>query len=526
MKKKYLWVGLLALCISTGAAPWNSFAADTGVRVSLPDFNVQLNGNQVDNPYRQYPLLVYKDITYVPMTWYDSRLLGLKTDWSTKEGLGIAKDKVASSYEAYQTNRKNPTSMKATIPDFDITINNKIINNGTEPYPLLSYNDIIYFPLTWKFAHDEFGWQYDWNPSNGLSIRSDNTQVAAVPLPDYAGDNDVALYKGYYYFVKTTGTTNEIYRAPVQDTLKTQLVYSYEVSTSKGFNKQLDFFIKDDGLWFSYHNGGAIMGSDVYCKVKEDGTAEQVHRGYFDIKSTSYGNLIVNLSVPPSGNNLILVPDGEDAANGKSIGNPNFIYGWHIADGYAGNRSTTVIGDNAYIMASSYPVDLNKGQLNQIYRLNLKTNEIDTIVNAAVSHFKIIHNKLYYVKDEDHFLYSSNLDGTGEQKVSHNPAGNWYDEIDGNLFYISQDANGSTRLYKAEPSQTDTLLVEESLEGVERMNDQVICKISAGGDYGLKVLDKTGKLQLSVTDPVSRLFAYDNHIVFVSAKDQSVKQIY
>ncbi|WP_282942344.1 DUF5050 domain-containing protein [Paenibacillus sp. RC67] len=527
--KKPLWVGLLAFCLSTGLAPWQSFAAESSVRVTLPEFGVKLNGNQVDNQYRQYPLLVYKDITYFPMTWYDSRLLGLQTDWSLQDGLTIAKDKVASSYVPYTTGNKNGTNMKATIPAIDITINNKKVNNATESYPLLSYNDIIYFPLTWRFAHDEFGWQYNWNNSTGLSIQSDNTQLKTVQLPDYAGDNDVAIYKGYYYYVETAGLTNEVYRAPVEDTTHKELVYTYELDTSKGINKNLKFQIKDNELWFSYHNGGAIMGSDVYCKVNEDGKAMQVHRGYFDVKSTAEGNLIINLSVPPNGNNLIWVPNGEEVANGKSLGNPNLIYGWHISNGsaYSGDHSTTIIGDDIFVLASSYAINMEnlKDNLNQIYRINMKTNETKKIVNAEVSHFKIIHNKLFYVKDEDQFLYSSNLDGTGEQKLSHNQVGNWYEEIDGNVYYTNHDANGQIHLYKVEKTQIDTLLLEDALESVQSMNDQIICKIAAGGDYSLKILDKSGKLQLSVTDQVSRMFAYDNHIVFVSATDQSIKQV-
>lgn len=523
---KHVLAGLLAIGLSTGLVPWQGFAAESTVQVSLPDFDVKLNGNKVDNLYRQYPLLVYKDITYFPMTWYDSRLLGLTTDWSQEKGLSITKDQVASSYVPYKTNTVNKNSMKATIPSNDITINHNKIKNAAEQYPLLSYNDIIYFPLTWRFAHDEFGWEYDWDNAAGLFIQSDNPQLNTVPLPDDAGDNDVAVYKGYYYYVKTTGTINEVFRAPVQDTADSQLVYSYQVSTSYGINKSLNFQIKDNELWFSYHSGGAIMGYDVYCKVQEEGTATEIHRGYFDIRETTAGSVIADLSVPPGGNNLLWVPKGEEGTRGQNIGDPNLIYGWHIGNGYSGDRSMTIVGDDLYILASAYPVDLQnlKGNLNQIYRVNLKTNETKKIINIGVSHFKIIQNKLYYVKDEDHFLYSSNLDGTGEQQVSHNQVGNWYEVINGNLFYTRNEAEGINHLYKADSSQKDTLLLEESLDSVQSMNGQLLCKIASGGDYGLKILDSSGKLQLAVTDPIKQIFAYDHQIVYVSAgNDPSVK---
>ena len=42
---------------------------------------VTLNGQAVDNAAARYPLLVYQDITYVPMTWDLCRFLGLETRW-------------------------------------------------------------------------------------------------------------------------------------------------------------------------------------------------------------------------------------------------------------------------------------------------------------------------------------------------------------------------------------------------------------------------------------------------------------
>jgi hypothetical protein len=57
-------------------------ASPAKVAVTLPAFAVELNEVKIDNTYNQYPLIVYKDITYFPMTFYDSRLMGLETEWS------------------------------------------------------------------------------------------------------------------------------------------------------------------------------------------------------------------------------------------------------------------------------------------------------------------------------------------------------------------------------------------------------------------------------------------------------------
>lgn len=75
----------LAVCL-----PLTAQAAQA-VNVTLPAFTVTLNGIEADSVQSQYPFLVYKDITYVPMTYHDARLLGLETKWTAQEGLVINK---------------------------------------------------------------------------------------------------------------------------------------------------------------------------------------------------------------------------------------------------------------------------------------------------------------------------------------------------------------------------------------------------------------------------------------------------
>ncbi|NOU88219.1 DUF5050 domain-containing protein [Paenibacillus sp. LMG 31460] len=186
-----------------------------------------------------------------------------------------------------------------------------------------------------------------------------------------------------------------------------------------------------------------------------------------------------------------------------------------------GDNSTAIIGENAYVMATSNPED--KGSLNHIYKINLKTNETSTITNFAVNHFRIINNKLYYVKEEDHYLYSSNLNGSNEQKLSDNKATSWYEEINGIVYYTVAAANEQVYLYKANPSNDDTLVLKDPLKSVLSVNGKLLCKLAAGEEYGLKVIDQTGNLRLAVTDQILNLFAYDDFIVYVSAEDKSVK---
>lgn len=158
------------------------------VTVTLPTFPVVLNGITMDQTNNQYPMLVYKDITYVAMTYHDARLLGLESGWNDSAGLMIQKalfvaDKATlqGNYKPYHTDTANGASYQAVLPEFPITVNNKSIDNRTEEYPLLTFRDVTYFPLTWRFAVTEFGWNYSFDETNGLVITPVPTPVTTPP---------------------------------------------------------------------------------------------------------------------------------------------------------------------------------------------------------------------------------------------------------------------------------------------------------------------------------------------------------
>ncbi len=148
----------------------NTYAADYA---NIPACSVTLSGQSVDNSYRQYPLLQYKDIVYFPMTYHDCRFLGVSTDWNGNTNtLTISKENISGAYRNYNWEWKNSKSNKIDICKFNIVVNGKVIDNSNEKYPLVTFRDVTYFPLTWRFAVDEFGWEYSYDDKNGLVINS------------------------------------------------------------------------------------------------------------------------------------------------------------------------------------------------------------------------------------------------------------------------------------------------------------------------------------------------------------------
>lgn len=155
-----------------------AFGASKQVAATIPSFTVTLNELKFDNnDHEKYPLLVYRNITYFPMTYYQSNLLNLNTSWTAAGGLVIKKGNSETPKEfAYETSasKKNSKIQTAAIIDSKVTVNGKVIDNRNEPYPLILFRNITYFPLTWRFAVEEFGWNYTFDNKAGLNIRADN----------------------------------------------------------------------------------------------------------------------------------------------------------------------------------------------------------------------------------------------------------------------------------------------------------------------------------------------------------------
>ncbi|MHA6484221.1 DUF5050 domain-containing protein [Paenibacillus sp. strain BS8-2] len=501
-------------------------ASTSDVKVTLPTFKVTLNGHTVENQYRQYPLLVYRNITYIPMTWYDTRLLGLEAIWSPAAGLSIQQREVTSSYVAEKSGSRNAASYTAQIAKSAVTVNGKAIHNANETYPLLSFRNVTYFPLTWRFAHDEFGWEYKWNAVNGLSIASHNSRVQNVNLPAFALENDVTLFKGYYYFVEKTLTVNHIYRAPANKPSEKVKIYSYhhpDSRTDSDLIGPFSFEHRENSLWFTYRLGGGVMGSDYFVKIGEDGKANLVNLSGSekDFRETPYGTVIIHQGASAfEGGNMYITPPGKDN-NSKRLGDADVSYGVHVKINVGESRSpdpsTIVIGDEVYVMASHGYEDLNN-----IYKLNLKTNKSVEIIGESVSWFKIIGHTLYYVKDENNILYSSTLDGKNEIKLSEHQI-SWTDHIDGNLFYTTKVAANKFELYKVNPNGKDTLVLSTPVAHVQVINNRLVCQPSS--NYGIIFVDESGSKLLEVAEPISRVLKSDEGVLLQSSRDSSIKFI-
>ena len=177
MKKIMSLVIILSLFLTSF-----SFAESEDVTVTIPAFDVTVNGVTIDTEHSQYPIITYKDITYIPMTSDYLAGFGLRSSFNGQDGLSIDVAESVDVLEQKFLGAKNiiGSEQTAEFVPFNVTVNGNRINNTNEVYPILLYKNITYFPMTWRFAVTEFGWKTSWSDASGLSITIDKESFYEV----------------------------------------------------------------------------------------------------------------------------------------------------------------------------------------------------------------------------------------------------------------------------------------------------------------------------------------------------------
>lgn len=183
------------LLLSALPFPPSVVQASATLRASLPPFPVKLNGVELDLAHSRHPFLFMNDMTYMPLTWNNLRSLNVKFEWSEEEGLKIWPN--LDSPPPIQDgppgqdlwDKPNPTVLSVKRADESLQIAGTSIDNAAEAYPFISFRDVFYVPLTWRYAHDLLHLDIRWDQEGGLQIIGGQNLIGSV-----AGEDDYAIY--------------------------------------------------------------------------------------------------------------------------------------------------------------------------------------------------------------------------------------------------------------------------------------------------------------------------------------------
>lgn len=103
-----------------------TYSKSSTYKATIPSFKIRVNGKEINNQYEEYPLLVFRDITYFPMTWrFAVTEFGLKTKWDNIDGYSI-------------TCPMTETATSVPVNSTETAQNNSAVNN----VPLISEPEI------------------------------------------------------------------------------------------------------------------------------------------------------------------------------------------------------------------------------------------------------------------------------------------------------------------------------------------------------------------------------------------------
>lgn len=480
-------------------------AAQT-VQVTLPDFDVTLNGQKIDNNTRQYPLIVYKDITYFPMTYYDSRFLGLYTQWDAKKGLGVYTYDGVSAYHIDATGTKNKKRDFAQVAQGPIEVNSVYIDNKAEKYPLLLFRDVTYFPLTWRFAVNEFGWTYRFDNACGLTIERENVKTESVLLSDGRTSKEIntgfdfAIDSQYLYY---QGKNGEIYQRPlsaISDSAKRKTVAQipYEDDYFKGYPFTA-LYEENGDVYYQYHSGGATMGGNYLYKISGNQNAQLILKRTNDAYTgfDGFGIRTFGPAVGSTGTGMMYV---DENGTMKLLGPEQYKYKVQ-ADSYDAARM------RIYVTTQNY----NDSALCE---LDLKTGELNKLSDSAHENYDVTEDAIYYQALQKLFVLDLN---TKEERVVATSSDfiYQYTATDKGVFFASPEHQNALSFWNKDTGTTTLINSEFAVTKLYSQNGYVVVNFEEKPDnqHRLLVFDENGNQVFSSMDVADKAVINNNGVM-------------
>ena len=428
--------------------------------------------------------------------------MGLESLWDNNTGLQIVKTGGNWDYHKYQSSNKNSRVYSAQVAPFKIKVNGQIIDNKLESYPLLLFRNITYFPLTWRYAVNEFSWEYAFDTNQGLEISTSggNISVNEVILPivqrETGEKGGFAMAGDYYYF---EGVAGKIYQAPISNPQNIKFVYQLPLSDSQDAYVYASLYADDNQAFLKYHTGGATMGSDHLIQLNDDATTLEVDNGYSSLKIYDDYTVRVEQGFPPSNNNLMLKKNSEFKF--VKIGNPEFTYGLFIKHestqtSAQSNNDLYLIDGDIYVLGyEGQPDDLAAGTTG-IYKVNVETNITSRLCREEAESFKIVEDMVYFL-DGNRWLYRVPLTGGKAEIVVDKPV-DFYQILNENIFYSLTE---------------DDLLRVAGMSGVINQGGKLV-KLEQKDNYLIALFDKNSnaayKMMVFDQEGAVRYKTYEN----------------
>ncbi len=214
MKKVLILVCLLIVMFSAASA---EAAENADFDVTIVKFPVDvnyINFYEQLQKYFKYPMFLYDDITYFPLTYSNMIVTGLDMQIDgTEIFLSCEKNVVPKRYatvdDEYLDSPFDGDYLVAGASPFELNVNGEKYDD--KEYPILFYKDMVYIPLTWDLIKNKLAWDFEFNgknmeiytsgfyyTANGdsyIELEEDGSRCfVSVPNKSYYSENGVTVY--------------------------------------------------------------------------------------------------------------------------------------------------------------------------------------------------------------------------------------------------------------------------------------------------------------------------------------------
>ncbi len=152
---------------------WQTDEIDVLMSVNLVD----INGRRYTNSDIEYPFINYLGYTYIPLTYYGCRMMGINCDWTAEDGVMLAGGGEVSEDIVGENSLETGKYYKATVYKGKLSVNGTVYEYGDTAYPLIQFRDVVYMPVLWQTGMEALGIEYSYLRADQLENSVDGCMV-------------------------------------------------------------------------------------------------------------------------------------------------------------------------------------------------------------------------------------------------------------------------------------------------------------------------------------------------------------
>ncbi len=199
------------------------------VKVQIAPFYTEAEHVSVYNGSVEYPFILYKNVTYLPLTKGVCERLGLVTGFDSQKGFYVVSEDYVPYIEddrsIFGKTAQNYYGIEydAVVPQYPVYLNGIRIDSTKEEYPFINFRGITYLPLTYKFVVEELDLDLKWSQEEQSLIVQKRIkyglvdELSGVTWEAYlgkSGENGVLIRKDSHAFTEYKDEFGQTKRYP------------------------------------------------------------------------------------------------------------------------------------------------------------------------------------------------------------------------------------------------------------------------------------------------------------------------